>query len=98
MRTKRMIAVVALIVLLGVTGQAKTEHVITTFDVPGGTYTDAGAINDAGQIVGDFIDANGVLHGYVKIGSFFTSIDVPSATGTLATGINAAGQVVGFIA
>jgi hypothetical protein len=55
-------------------------YVVTPFDVPRATYTDAGGINDAGVIVGDFIDASGGLHGYLKAGSSFITIDVPGAT------------------
>jgi hypothetical protein len=50
----------------------------TTFDDPSGTDTSALAINDAGQIVGDYRDATGV-HGFLKSGGTYTTIDDPSA-------------------
>ena len=51
-------------------------------------------INDAGQIVGPFIDSTGV-HGFLDTGGSFTQIDVPGAISTQAFGINDAGQIVG---
>ncbi len=58
--------------------------------------TSAGGINGARQIVGDFHDADGKLHGYLRSSEgAFTTIDAPGATGTDAIGINGAGQIVG---
>ena len=37
----------------------------TPIDVPGATFTDAIGINDRGQIVGDFTDAGGTVHGSI---------------------------------
>jgi probable HAF family extracellular repeat protein len=69
----------------------------SSFDVPvpGATLTQADDINANGQIVGAYIDANGVLHAFLLAGANFTSIDFPGAASTLAWGINSAGQVVG---
>lgn len=39
---------------------------ITTFDPPGSTFTFAAAINPSGVITGSFIDAGGVVHGFVR--------------------------------
>jgi probable HAF family extracellular repeat protein len=36
-----------------------------TIDFPGSTGTRAIGINNAGQIVGDYVDANGVRHGFL---------------------------------
>jgi probable HAF family extracellular repeat protein len=68
-----------------------------SFDVPvtGATVTQADDINAHGQIAGGYIDANGVLHGFLMAGARFTSIDFPGATATIAFGINSAGQIVG---
>jgi len=69
----------------------------TTIDDPnatrvGGTF--AHGINDAGQIVGQYVDAR--FHGFLYNGGF-TTIDAPNAGfGTVADGINAAGQIVGY--
>jgi uncharacterized membrane protein len=37
----------------------------TMIDPPGSTFTEAIGINAAGQIVGDYMDASGTLHGFV---------------------------------
>jgi len=54
-------------------------------------------VNDAGQIVGGYVDSSGVSHGYERSGAKFTTIDVPfaGATGTSAFAINNSGEVVG---
>lgn len=81
---------------------------ITTFDVPfagndgsqgQGTY--AQADNAVGAVAGEYIDANDVIHGFVRApdGSF-TYVDAPDAgtqpfQGTNPLTINAAGQVTG---
>ena len=42
-----------------------TEGVFTTFDVPGATMTEAYGINNAGEIVGTYVDAGGIQHGFL---------------------------------
>ena len=85
--------------LIGVSpgSSAATIYTFTTIDVPGGTFTEASGINDAGQIVGRFFSATGSQsQAFVKDGATFTTFDVPGATGgTQASGINDAGQIVG---
>lgn len=60
------------------------------FTVPGATGfgTTAGGINAPGQVSGNFQDANGGFHGFLKDGSTFTQIDVPGATDTFSYAIN----------
>jgi len=72
------------------------EHFIT-IDVPfaGSSYTQANDISAKGSIVGTWIDADGVSHGFLAEGAKFTSIDYPGSIGTTAWGINSAGQMVG---
>ncbi len=64
-------------------------------DVPGATDTYAAGINQSGQIVGTFKDANGHYHGFVKDGGAFITIDAPGCEDTYATAINQSGHVVG---
>src|SRR5579872_1412976 len=71
---------------------------------PGGIArsTSAQGINPAGNIVGFYVDAIGMSHGYLLSPGQFTTIDVPGslagvsgALPTVARGINPAGDIVG---
>jgi hypothetical protein len=57
----------------------------------------ANGVNDAGQIVGYYVDSSGVQHGYERSGAKFTTIDVPfvGATATSANAINNSDEIVG---
>lgn len=83
--------------LLGVAPNTRAEDLaFTTIDFPGATGTLAYDINNRGEIVGRYISADGIQHGYLRSpkGSF-TSIDVPGADLTAALGINSHGDIVG---
>ena len=73
----------------------------TTIDHPGAAGgaeggTAAGAINDRGQIVGNYLDASGIIHGFLLIAGSFSPIDVPGALdATEPGGIAAHGEIVG---
>ena len=67
----------------------------TSFDFPDATLTQGDDINEDGQIVGAYIDANGGTHGFFKARNSYTSIDFPGAAVTTAWGINNRGQIVG---
>lgn len=67
----------------------------SSFDVPEATLTQADDINDHGQIVGAYIDANGGTHGFLKLQNSFFTLDFPGAAITAAWGINNRGQIVG---
>jgi hypothetical protein len=94
-------------------GYARAPHgTITPFDAPGagtgagqGTFLVAGTgINPAGAIAGQYIDAGGVAHGYVRApDGTITPFDVTGAgtgpaQGTSNSGINTAGTNVGAYA
>jgi probable HAF family extracellular repeat protein len=99
-------------VIVGSVSAAGTSHsflrspdgTYTIFDPPGtaaGGSSSTG-VNDTGLIVGNYADANHVMHGYLRnLDSSFTSIDDPNATqsansyGTFTTHINASGAIVG---
>ncbi len=57
----------------------------------------ANDVNDAGQIVGGYLDSSGVSHGYEFSGGKFTTVDVPfaGATGSTDDAINNSGEIVG---
>jgi probable HAF family extracellular repeat protein len=62
-------------------GFVLSDGVLTTFRVPGSTFMRAFAINDAGQILGDFLDADGREHGFLA-----TPVPAPSNLLLLALG------------
>jgi probable HAF family extracellular repeat protein len=54
------------------------------------------AINKGGQIVGDYNDSNGGIHGFLYSGGQYVTLNDPLGTaGTIALGINRFGQIVG---
>src|SRR5215469_6023323 len=81
---------------------ALAEHQITTIDPPGaGTAPGQGTFPqqnlNSGVIVGYYIDAKNVSHGFIRSRhGKYTTIDVPGAAGTQAFGINDEGKVVGW--
>src|SRR5271165_4023199 len=70
----------------------------TSFDPPGSTQTTPYAMNHAGDLAGNYDDANHVGHGFIrtKAGAFVTFDIVGSDdNGAIATGLNSAGAVTG---
>jgi hypothetical protein len=67
-----------------------------TFDPPGSIFTVPTRINNAGTIMGVYVDASGFRHGFLRTHSgAFTTLDVPGSTFTQATDISPAGTVTG---
>jgi probable HAF family extracellular repeat protein len=61
---------------------------------PNSTYTSA--INNRGQVVGQYSDTSGVTHGFLKQGKTYTTIDAPEPEVSIfANGINNGGAIVG---
>jgi len=83
------------------TANSGSIEVITTFDYPGTNIvtTSPQKINERGDIVGEFIDSNGVTRGFVRFsnGSFSAPIVDPNDTVgfTEGRGINNSGTVCG---
>jgi hypothetical protein len=82
-----ILAVLFVFPLLGTFAQQAPNsgsiEVITTFDYPGtGNSTLPQKINERGDIVGEFIDSNGVTRGFVRFsnGSFSAPIVDPNDT------------------
>ena len=67
-----------------------------SFDYPAAAYTWGSGENNAGEIVGTYIDTSGVYHGYLLSGDTYTSIDPSGSVQTYANGINDAGDIVGW--
>lgn len=67
------------------------------FDFPKASATNPGSINARGDIVGNYHDANGVVHGFLLRQGVFFTIDFPNAQFTSARAINARGDIVGRV-
>lgn len=65
--------------------------------IPGAQQITANAINDRGQVVGQFTDATGTPHGFVYQNDSFCQLDYPNARETNILDINNYGQLVGMI-
>ena len=92
--------IMALVLVLGVSlipTIRASSLTFTTIDPPGSTGTLALDINAHGDIVGNYVTADGKTHGFLLSKGIFTTIDVPGA-GLLseANGINDAGVIVGI--
>ena len=61
-----------------------------------GTNTQALGINDAGIVVGSFVDTTGRTRGFVRSNTRLRVVDAPNATSTVVNGINNKGVIVGF--
>lgn len=67
-------------------------------DFPDADLTEALGLNDAGQVVGDYRDADGRFHGFVWQKGSFVTFDVPfaGAEGTALNQLNNVGQSIGI--
>jgi hypothetical protein len=71
------------------------------FDVPGSTNTQALGLNNRDEVVGSYVDAAGMTHGFTATDptthATFSRIDDPLGIGnTIINGVNDRGQIVGF--
>ncbi len=68
-----------------------------TLDFPGSTLTQAFGLNNHDEVVGQYVDASGLTHGFIFDDGRFTSVDDPEGVGTTTiNGINDRRQIVGF--
>lgn len=105
--TNAALTLFAALSILGLPAATRAQQPqITTFDVPAsdGNGTVPIGINLAGVIVGNYYDANGVSHGFLRNpNGTFTTFDSPGAgivsfdsNGTFPEGINLLGVVAGY--
>ena len=66
-----------------------------TLDMPGAANTNANGINETSQVVGSYLGASGLTHGFIYSGGSYSTLDPPGSTYTSAQGINASGQIMG---
>jgi uncharacterized membrane protein len=81
---------------------ATADYRYTRINVPGSVETQAFGINARGDIVGRYVGADGISHGFLRRSGVFTTIDVPlgfpGATAIAtnsARSINARGDIIG---
>jgi probable HAF family extracellular repeat protein len=58
--------------------------------------TQALGINDAGIVVGSFVDTAGHTRGFVRSNAHLRVVDAPGSSSTVVNGLNNKGQIVGF--
>jgi probable HAF family extracellular repeat protein len=97
---RQFIFIITLASLIGSTARAQTSTDVPQFrfrtiDFPEGTATQAFGINERGDVVGEYTDAAGNVHGFLWSNGNFSSIDYPGAALTSTRGINDAGEIVG---
>jgi len=69
----------------------------SVIDLGAHTNTQVLGIDAAGDVVGSFADAKGLLHGFLWSRGHVRTVDAPHATGgTVVNGLNGRGQLVGF--
>ena len=103
---KRFSLGLVLVLTFVAVGIAAAPPLTFTFTDPMATKTametDTYAVNNAGAIAGDYVDAGGVQHGMILAGSTLTTVDVTGCTSTPGTGavaffgINKAGDAAGW--
>jgi hypothetical protein len=67
----------------------------TRIAYPGAVYTRALGINNRGQVVGEYLDQHGVIHGYRWEKGRFATFDGPLGNGASISDINDRGDMVG---
>jgi probable HAF family extracellular repeat protein len=91
----RFIRMFALGLLLLVSASFSSAQTFTTIDFPGAGRTFPGGINNLGDVIGFYVDADGIgYHAFLLSGGTYTPIDI-GTTATLAGGINDSGEIVG---
>jgi len=103
MKQTRTAATILFLCMLALASNARAvTYTFKTIDYPSGYNTSVTAINDSGQVAGNFDDASG-YHGFLYSGGKFTKIDyadtfgevIPTGDKTSVIGINKSGQVLG---
>ena len=85
----------ASILMVAAARAAGAQGMCRTLDVPGATWVEPHGINNNGDVVGEYSDANG-QYGFVRFANGqIVTINSPLGTWAIATGINNAGDVVG---
>lgn len=76
-------------------GWVGTSRRHTIFGYPDSDFTIAFMTNNSGTTVGEYVDADGAGHGFIKDGDHFVNLDYPGGRNAYALGINNAGDIIG---
>ena len=96
MRQQWRLYVFVLSFALGVVSNVLADGpTFTTIDFPGAASTQPWGINTRDDIVGLFVNADKVTHGFLLSGGEYSTIDFPDATSTETSAINPRGDIVG---
>ena len=87
--------VLVLAALAGAADLSKVTFHFKNIAIPGALFTTAAGVNNAGTIVGNYVDASGITHGFMLSGTSVTTIDDPNGIATYCEGINSSGAIVG---
>jgi hypothetical protein len=68
----------------------------TVIDPPGSTLTSPNYIDAEDVVVGNFLDASKVTHGFILYKGHYTTFDVPGALATALSSVNPWGEMTGF--
>jgi len=86
----------AALLLIACVPLALAQGTYTQIDYPGAVQTQIFGIDTAGDLSGQYVDSEGVTHGFVRNSSGYTAINYPGATNTYVYGLNDLGQVAGY--
>jgi probable HAF family extracellular repeat protein len=88
----------AALILAALAVAAETQPATIKFKqiaIPGALFTTPTGINNSDVVVGYYVDAGGITHGFVLSGSTVTTIDDPNGTATFCEAISSNGSIVG---
>ena len=73
--------------------QPRKSYTFTTINAPSGQSTYGNAINDRGEVAGNYYDSSGRLHAFAYEHGVFTALNAPPPA-TSAEAINNRGEVI----
>jgi hypothetical protein len=81
----------------GLVGCAIAAQPFSTIDYPGAVFTTSAGINRFGDVVGHYIDASGMEHGYLLHKGTYSAVDFPGSDGGHVHDINSSGTILSWI-
>jgi probable HAF family extracellular repeat protein len=79
----------------GLAGFELADSGYSWVEFPGAVLTALRGINNLGDVVGEYENADGVRHAFARLGGSFINVDVPGAASSKARSINDHGDIVG---